>query len=524
MSMDLEKIVQYILLTRSDLTREEVLKRIYEKKKSAEGYLLDETAARIVASELGVKIPSIETEISWKELSIEKLVSGLNDVTITGRVIIVYSVRKFSRPDFTESKVARLLIADKIGKIQTVLWDDKAALVEKRKITPGQIIKILHGYVREGRNGKLELHVGNGGEIQISPPDVVESEYPPIESFVEKIGAITGASKTANIAGVVRKVFPVSDFERPDGTQGKVRRLQLQDETGRIMVVFWNQKVDELGDVKEGESLRIMNARVKGLAGRQVELHAERNTQIEKTTENFCPDFQVKLVKIGKLRPKMPFVNVLARVAKVEDLRKFKRSNNDIGQVLTLHLRDETGRVQLNLWNEKAVLVEEVKPGDIILVKGAYTRQRFEKLELNLGKKGKIRLNPPLTETEKLLSFMEEKAKSIGEIKEVEGPITIEATVATTPDIREVTTSRKEKVKVASFIVADATGKINVSLWRQLADRAKGLSVGTRILLKDVYVKRGFANQLELTTRASTKLKVLSKPELKLKNGTNEPQ
>jgi replication factor A1 len=516
MSMDLEKIVQRILLTRSDLTRGEVLKRIYEKKRSAEGYLLDETAARIVASELGVEIPSTKTEISWKELSIEKLVSGLNDVTITGRVIIVYSVRKFSRPDLTESKVARLLIADKTGRIQTVLWDDKATLVEKGKVTPGLIVKILHGYVREGRNGKLELHVGNGGEIQISPPDVVESEYPSIDSFVEKIGAITSTSKTANIAGVVRKVFPVSDFERPDGTWGKVRRLKLQDETGRITVVFWNQKVDELGDVKEGECLRIMNARVKELAGRQVELHAERSTQIEKITEKaFCPDFQVKLVKIRELRPKMPFVNVLAKVVKVEGLRKFKRSNNDIGQVLTLHLRDETGAVQLNLWDEKAVLVEEVKPGDIVLVEGAYTRQRFEKLELNLGKKGKIRLNPPLTETEKLLSFVEEKAKSIGEIKEGEGPITIEATVVTTPAIREVTTSRKERVKVASFIVADATGKINVSLWRQLADRAKKLSVGTRILLKDVYVKRGFANQLELTTRASTKLEILSNPESK---------
>jgi replication factor A1 len=511
MSMDLERIVQCILLTRSDLTREEVLRRIYEKKRSAEGYLLDETAARIVASELGVEIPSAETEISWKELSIEKLVSGLNDVTITGRVIIVYSVRKFSRSDLTESKVARLLIADKTGRIQVVLWDDKADLVEKGRISPGQIVKILHGYVREGRNGKLELHVGNGGEIQISPPDVVKSEYPSVDSFVEKIGAVTGASKTVNIAGVVRKVFPVSDFERADGTQGKVRRLQLQDETGRITMVFWNQKVDELGDIKEGECLRIMNARVKELAGRQVELHVQRDTQIEKITEKaFCPEFHVELVKIGKLRPKMPFVNVLAKVVRVEELRKFKRSNNDIGQVLTLHLRDETGTVQLNLWNEKAVLVEEVKPGDIVLVEGAYTRRRFEKIELNLGKKGKIRLNPPLAETEKLLSLVEVKAKSIGEIKRVEGPITIEATVATTPAIREVTTSRKERVKVASFIVADATGKINVSLWRQLADRAKELSVGTRILLKDVYVKRGFANQLELTTRASTKLEILS--------------
>jgi len=115
--MDLEQIVQRILLARQDLTREEVLKRIYEKKRSAEGYFLDEAAARIVAFELGVTIPKDETETSWTELSIENLVSGLNDVTVTGRVIIVYPVQTFSRSDFTEGKVARLLIADKTGTL-----------------------------------------------------------------------------------------------------------------------------------------------------------------------------------------------------------------------------------------------------------------------------------------------------------------------------------------------------------------------------------------------------------------------
>lgn len=398
--MDLEQIVQRILLVRRDHTREEVLKKIYEKKRSAEGYFLDEVAARIVAFELGVEIPKDEAEASWTELSIENLVSGLNDVTITGRVIIVYPVQTFSRPDLTEGKVARLLIADKTGTLKTVLWDDKVSLIEDDEIASGQIISVLHGYVREGLDGKLEVHVGTRGEIQISPPDLVESEYPPISSFVEKISAVTGKRKKTNVLGVVQRVYPVSEFKRANGTHGKVRRLQLRDETGQITVVFWNQRVDELGDVETGDHLRIMNARVKELAGGLVELHVEKATQIKKVTE-------------------------------------------------------------------------------------------------------------------KLPSYEPKKTKRIVDIKEGEGPLTIEAKILTTPTVREVTTSRKEKIKVANFDVTDGTGRINVSLWRRFAEFVKELSPGTRILLKNVYAKRGFADQLELTTRASTKIEVLSNSELK---------
>jgi hypothetical protein len=84
--------------------------------------------------------------------------------------------------------------------------------------------------------------------------------------------------------------------------------------------------------------------------------------------------------------------------------------------------------------------------------------------------------------------------------------------------LREVKTSRKEKVKVASFVATDGADRINVSLWRKFAEFAKELSPGTRILLKNVYAKRGFADQLELTSRASTEIEVLSDQQLKTRD------
>ena len=278
--MSLEDVVKRILLLRPNLSRKEVLKRIEEKKKEVEGYLTDETAARIVATELGVEIPR---EVFKTEILIKDVVSGLNDVTVTGRIITVHSPQTFTRSDMTKGTVVHLLIADKTGMIRVVLWNNKTSLLETRKLVQEQVIKVSHGYVREGLDGKPELHLGLRGEIQVSPSNVEESDYPKITSFVKKIAEIRKKTR-ASVLGIVQQIYPMSTFERSNGSQGKVMRLQLSDGTGQITTVFWNKKVDELGDVKRGDSLQILNGRVKeGLNG-QLELHVEKSTQIKLLT------------------------------------------------------------------------------------------------------------------------------------------------------------------------------------------------------------------------------------------------
>jgi len=403
--MDLEQIVQQILLVRRDLSREEILKKIYEKKRSAEDYYLDEVAARVVASELGVEIPR-ETEAFTPRLSISDLISGLNDVTVTGRVITIFPAQTFRRPDLTEGRVARLLIGDKTGTLRLVLWNEKTTHIESGKTSSGQVLRILHGYVREGLDGKLELHVGERGDVQVSPPDMDENEYPPITSFVDKIGSLTSKRRKANVSGLVEEVYPASEFKRRDDTSGKVRRLRLKDETGQATVVLWNEKVDELGEVRKGDYLRIMNARLKESVEGRLELHVESATQIEKS----------------------------------------------VGQALP----------------------------------------------------------PPVLPSE--------ATRKIADLKEEGGPFTIEGVVASVPTSREVVTSRNERVRVTSFDLTDQTGRIRVSLWRELAEVGKDLAVGTQIRIKDAYAKKGFSNLLELVSRASTTVEILPKQEAQTEN------
>ena len=160
----LEEIVNRILSSRSDLNREEIMKTIEEKKRNAGDFLTNETAARITASELGVKIVKKPFRLKIK---IQDLVSGLNDVTITGQVDAVYMPKTFTRRDWTEGKLANLVVSDESGSLRVVLWDNKVEWVEKGKLQRNQRIRISHAYVREGRNGKPELHLGDRSSIKV---------------------------------------------------------------------------------------------------------------------------------------------------------------------------------------------------------------------------------------------------------------------------------------------------------------------------------------------------------------------
>jgi replication factor A1 len=162
--MNFNETVERILSSRQDLSRDEVLGMIEEKKKKANGFFTNAVAARLLALELGVAIGTMPFQ---PKVQIGDLVSGLNDITVTGRVTSVYPPNTFSRPDLTEGKVANLLIADETDMLRVVLWDEKTSILEEGKVGQGQVIRVSHGYVREGRSGRLEVHVGSKGSIEV---------------------------------------------------------------------------------------------------------------------------------------------------------------------------------------------------------------------------------------------------------------------------------------------------------------------------------------------------------------------
>ncbi|MEM3581469.1 MAG: OB-fold nucleic acid binding domain-containing protein, partial [Candidatus Bathyarchaeia archaeon] len=98
----------------------------------------------------------------------------------------------------------------------------------------------------------------------------------------------------------------------------------------------------------------------------------------------------------------------------------------------------------------------------------------------------------------------------IAELEDGLRGICVKGEVATKPLIREVKTLRGETVKLAVFEIKDETGRIWVSAWRKNVEIAANLKVGSKIAIKNANVKKGFGDQLEISTQKTTTLEIIS--------------
>ncbi len=371
-----EQLIEQILSKHSEVSREQIEGRLTKEKKKTNGLISDEILLRMIAAEFGVQL-SINGK-SPLELSMTCLVPGLNNVSVVGRVVAIYKPKTFT--GHKNGKFASFFIADKSRLLRVVFWNSKANLLESGEVKVGEIVRVSHGYTKEGREG-IELHVGEKSKIEASPPDLRESDFPTVNSFVTQIKKIgqEHKNKRVNIAGTLGRIFKISTFERQDSTIGKVMRLTLKDETGETSVVAWNEKADELEVLlKEGIALRLVNAKVKITELGNVEIHVDSGTY----AETFQPREEYQ--KVASLKGDLTQVNVNGIVVAKPTLKEIKTANQELVNLATFQIEDETGRIWISAWRQHALKVISLKTGDKIAVKNAYIRKGFsDRLEIS---------------------------------------------------------------------------------------------------------------------------------------------
>jgi replication factor A1 len=356
-------LIQKILSSRSDITREELQRMIEAKVEQAKGFLTHESATRAVAMELGVELAKSPL---IREIKIKDLVSGLGDVTITARVLFVSLPQKFSTSDGREGKMRYLVAADKTRDLRVVLWDDKVDIADSLGML-GKMVQFTHGYVRSSYEGKLELNISSKGSFEFVSTEGLKDEIPPLTEFHKKIGDITKDNKTVNVIGSVAEVSAVSTFSREDGSEGTLKKLELQDETGIISVVLWNTKIQELTDVKNGSLLQVFGAKVKELRIGGVELHADSSTGtiILKELPSGYENLSTSPIKIKDLKPGVK-ATVEGKVATQPLIKEVVTSKNEKVNLASFELEDETGRVNVLLWRDYATLAESISVNEKI--------------------------------------------------------------------------------------------------------------------------------------------------------------
>ncbi len=321
-----------------------------------------------------------------------------------------------------------------------------------------------------------------------------------IEKPVLLIRDLVPGLNDVTVVGRVIAVFASRSFS----AEGKVGSLLVADESSILRVVLWNDKTEyiESGRFEVGQIVRFSHGYTKKDYAGIVELHLGNRSGIEihikDGGEEDYPTIEKFLTTIEELRrssrPKGQRVHLKGRVMDLSPVSTFERRDSSVGKVMRLALSDRTGEIQVVLWNEK---IDELSDK---LKKGSSLQLVNTKVKESLNNEPEVHVN---SQTYVQIREADELCR-IADLKESMKNVSVEGTVVTSPIMRKVETSRGELVKLTVFEVEDETGRIWVSAWRRHSDNVAGLRLGQKVILKDVYVKRGFGDQLELSTRETT--------------------
>jgi replication factor A1 len=494
-----DELIEKILAQRKDLTRQQVQSLIEAKKLDFDGLLLDQGAARLVAEEL-----LVETEpVAVPGMRVRDLVAGLNDATLSGKVVSIEPPRDFVRQDGSAGRVLNVTLEDETGKVRCAIWDDKADETGKHGDITGKPITIRHGYTRDGLAGEVELNAGERSEITIGTKDGAPTPAP-----ITAIGEIREPVIELNVLGIIHSQPRIYEFNR-NGQKGTVLRTMLTDSTGSITLVAWNERAEELRALKKNDILKVQSGKLRRDNFGRLEIHLDNMAQatiLKKPPEGFVVP-ELRVYKISELKPDLPAASIVARVVGTSETQQVQRKTGESVDVSRLLVGDETGIVSVSLWDDKAALASELKTGDIVRIEDARPTLQLGQVSISAGRTASIQ---KLKDKDEAIDV---KINKIAETGPQSGLVAVEGEVITEPELRDVTTGKGENIQVTSTRIRDATGETRISFWRSHAAEASKLRRGSRIRIYGLVPKPGLVGDVEFNTVQASKLEVLTSAE-----------
>ena len=238
---------------------------------------------------------------------------------------------------------------------------------------------------------ELDLDVGSL-LVNSDMSEEIEIDY---DELRVNISELTEGLTNIVVLGRIKKVFPLHNFIRKDGTPDVVRSFIIYDNTGECKVVLWgisNVKVSESKFFKINEVIRVIADYSKlskynniermelhvGFKGKIIlapgDLDYSRIPKLNETIGNFSPIQNASKIKefipSAELRKYDGFFSgkIKGKVIDIQPILPIKsKKNRDIKLLLKFTLSDGISTILINAWNEKSLeCAKTISVGDNI--------------------------------------------------------------------------------------------------------------------------------------------------------------
>jgi replication factor A1 len=451
---EFENLLNKLLEQKSDLTRSEIEEMIKQKKeKIGAGYLTDQGAVFLIASDFGISL----SEPLKIEMKLKDLYAGAKEISLETRVLNMSPAKQFSRKDGSPFYLRTMTVYDTNTTASVKLWDEKANIPGIENIKPGDLIKIIKAYVKSDLNGEPTINVGSGSNLEAIDN---ESDIPDIDSITKDVSESKEGQKDLVLSGKIDGMITGMEFTNSRGQPGKALRMRLKGKDGNAMrVVLWGQDESVIPNmISQDAKVRLLGVKVR--SGNQgMEIHGNESTIIE--------------IEGGKeIEP------IITRIISI--------STNENGKKMILAVDKNKNLLNISDFSNSTNIFNE---GDVIELMPSKVYGN----SITLDDNSFVR---KLDEDETISSLSKLRTK-INDVK-VDENYCIEAIVLKVPERREVQTKTGESIALSEMFVEDDTGQIWVKGWRNQARLIEKCELGEIISIAGLNARAGLEGRIEL--------------------------
>ena len=450
---EFEELLEKIQEQKPELTKQDIDDKIKQKKERlGEGYLTDQGALFLIASDLGISLKqTLKTEMSLKDIYV-----GAKDVSIESRILNISPTKQFSRKDGSPFLLRTMTVYDNDSTASVKLWDEKANLPGIEELKPGDLIKIIKAYVKSDLNGSPTINVGSGSNIESTNK---ESEIRPIDDLTIDVSEVKENQSNLVVSGKIDGNVTTLEFTNRRGEPGKGLKIRLKGNDGTTKgVVIWGKDESLLPKViSQNAKVRLLGVRTK-VGNQGIEIHGNEATLVE--------------VEGGKETEP-----VIARIATIR---------SDGGKTVAICIDNKKNMLYMSDSSKK---LDSISTGDVI---ECMPSQVFGN-SITINHDSFLR---KIDDDESVPQLSNLRTK-ISEIKSG-NDYCVEAIVLKEPEKREVQTKTGETILLSEMFVEDDSGQIWIKGWRNQAIILDGVSVGEIISVTAVNAKAGLEGRTEL--------------------------
>jgi len=458
---EFDSLIDKLIEQKSELTREDIEEQIKQKKeKIGAGYLTDQGALFLIASDYGVTL-SGPLKV---ELSIKDLYAGAKEISLETRVLNLSPAKQFSRKDGSPFYLRTMTVYDSNSTASVKLWDEKANLPGIENIKPGDLIKIIKAYVKSDLDGSPTINIGSGSNIETTE---TKSEIPTIDTLTKDVSELQEGQKDLVMSGTIDGVISGMEFTNSRGQPGKALRMRLKGKDGNgVRVVIWGKDESSVPNmISQSAKVRLLGVRAK--SGNQgLEIHGNEATIIE--------------IDGGEIEP------IIVRVLSM--------STTETGKNMILAVDNKKNTFNIS---DSSNTTSICKEGDVI----ECMPSKVYGNSVTLDENSFVR---KLDDDDSIPTLSKFRTK-ISDVK-INESYCIESIILKVPERKEVQTKTGESISLSEMFVEDDTGQIWVKGWRNQARLIDKCELGEIVSITGLNAKAGLEGRIELFLTAFSKI------------------